>query len=237
LRTCEPSSVIFYNEYESEPDADNAKADGKRRVARASYVFNASQVDGFTAPDAPAPLGPVERLQAVDAFIAATGARTSMAASALTTGPRPITSRCRTKACSAGRNNVSRRTVLRRPHARADLLERRPRTAWPATWESVLAMLLTPPKNSSLKLSPPSCAQSLASRRDTRGRSCAVRCLVAQADEGRQPRDFDGCGEGVGGGCLPEEIAAARLASGLQRFDFTTETLRSCRRSRDRRMV
>jgi hypothetical protein len=25
------------------------------------------------------------------------------------------------------------------------------------------------------------------------------------------------------GGCLPEEIAAARLASSLQRFDFTTE--------------
>lgn len=76
VRKGEKSSlVIFYKEYESEPDPDNADNDGKRRVARASYVFNASQVDGYTLPDAPKPLGPIERLQAVDGFIAATGAR------------------------------------------------------------------------------------------------------------------------------------------------------------------
>ena len=69
------SLVVFYKEYESEPNPDNADDDGKRRVARASYVFNASQVDGYTMPDAPKPLGPVDRLEAVDRFIAATGAR------------------------------------------------------------------------------------------------------------------------------------------------------------------
>ena len=76
VRKGEKSSlVVFYKEYDSRPDPESADDDGKRRVARASYVFNASQVDGFAAPDAPALLGPVERLQAVDAFIAATGAK------------------------------------------------------------------------------------------------------------------------------------------------------------------
>lgn len=76
VRKGEKSSlVVFYKEYEAQPDPDNADDDGKRRVARASYVFNASQVDGYTLPDAPALLGPVERLEAVDHFIAATGAR------------------------------------------------------------------------------------------------------------------------------------------------------------------
>lgn len=67
--------VVFYKEYESEPDPTNADDDGKRRVARASYVFNADQVDGFTLPVAPKLLGPIERLEAVDRFVTATGAR------------------------------------------------------------------------------------------------------------------------------------------------------------------
>ncbi len=66
--------VIFYKEYETEPDADNADDDGKRRVARASYVFNASQVDGYMLPDAPQPLGPIERILEADRFLTATGA-------------------------------------------------------------------------------------------------------------------------------------------------------------------
>ncbi len=75
VRKGEKSSlVVFYKEYESEPDPEKADDDGKRRVARASHVFNASQVDGYTAPDARQPLGPIERLEAVDRFIAATGA-------------------------------------------------------------------------------------------------------------------------------------------------------------------
>ena len=46
-----------------------------RRVARASWVFNCAQVDGYTPPDAPEPLGPVERIERADRFFAATGAR------------------------------------------------------------------------------------------------------------------------------------------------------------------
>ena len=75
VRKGEKSSlVVFYKEYESEPDPEHTDDDGKRRVARASHVFNAAQVDGYTLPDAPQPLGPIERLEGVDRFIAATGA-------------------------------------------------------------------------------------------------------------------------------------------------------------------
>lgn len=75
VRKGEKSSlVVFYKEYETDPDPDNSDDDGKRRVARASYVFNVSQVDGYILPDAPAPLGPIERIAAADRFVTATGA-------------------------------------------------------------------------------------------------------------------------------------------------------------------
>ena len=69
------SMVIFYKEYETDPSPDVADDDGKRRVVRASHVFNASQVDGFDLPAAPERLGPVERIEAADRFIQNTGAR------------------------------------------------------------------------------------------------------------------------------------------------------------------
>jgi antirestriction protein ArdC len=76
VRKGEKSSlVVFYKEYEAEPDPQNVDDDGKRRVARASYVFNANQVDGYALPNAPISLDPVERLEVVDHFIATTGAR------------------------------------------------------------------------------------------------------------------------------------------------------------------
>ncbi|HEV7276538.1 MAG TPA: zincin-like metallopeptidase domain-containing protein [Devosiaceae bacterium] len=68
------SLVVFYREFETDPDPEQPDDTGKRRMARASYVFNASQVDGFELPDAPAPLGPIERLAAVDAFVSSTKA-------------------------------------------------------------------------------------------------------------------------------------------------------------------
>ncbi len=75
VRKGEKSSlVIFYCEYDAAPDPDVEDDDGKRRVARASYVFNASQVDGYAMPDAPTTLGPVERIGAVDRFVTATSA-------------------------------------------------------------------------------------------------------------------------------------------------------------------
>lgn len=74
--------VVFYKDYDVAPDATKehepapAEAgDGKRRVARASYVFNAAEVEGFVPPDPPERLGPIERIAAADRFVAATGAR------------------------------------------------------------------------------------------------------------------------------------------------------------------
>lgn len=67
--------VIFYKEFDVEPSSDDSDDDGKRRVARASHVFNSADVDGFALPDAAEPLGPVQRLEAADRFITATQAR------------------------------------------------------------------------------------------------------------------------------------------------------------------
>jgi antirestriction protein ArdC len=70
VRKGEKSSlVVFYKEFEAEPDPEIEGDDGKRRFARASYVFNAGQVDGFSLPGAPERLGPVERIAAADRFV------------------------------------------------------------------------------------------------------------------------------------------------------------------------
>jgi antirestriction protein ArdC len=72
------SIVLFYRELEVEPNSADVSDSGRRRVARASFVFNAAQVDGFDITPAnspPAlPLGSVERVPAVDHLIEATGA-------------------------------------------------------------------------------------------------------------------------------------------------------------------
>ena len=104
VRSGEKSSlVVFYKEFEAEPDPEDASDDGKRRVARASCVFNASQVDGYAIADAPDPLGPIERIASADRFVSASGAGSSMAATGPTTGLRPIISKCRLKMHSAAR--------------------------------------------------------------------------------------------------------------------------------------
>ena len=69
------SPVVFYKEYTTEPDPDDADDNGKRRVARASWVFNCAQVDNYTPPPAPEPLGPIQRVFDADRFFVATGAR------------------------------------------------------------------------------------------------------------------------------------------------------------------
>lgn len=68
------SLVIFYKEFDVTPEVDDADDTGKRRIARGSAVFNATQVDGFAIPDAPEDLGPVERLERADRFVTTTGA-------------------------------------------------------------------------------------------------------------------------------------------------------------------
>ncbi len=44
-------------------------------MARASYVFNAAQIDGYAVAEPPEPLGPIERIEAVDRFLKHTGAQ------------------------------------------------------------------------------------------------------------------------------------------------------------------
>lgn len=74
VRKGEKSSlVIFYKEFDV--DTADETDDGKRRVARASWVFNADQVDGYAAPQVPQPLGPIDRIAAADRFVTATGAK------------------------------------------------------------------------------------------------------------------------------------------------------------------
>jgi antirestriction protein ArdC len=63
------SCVVFYKQYEVEPDQGDADDDGKRRVARASFVFNAAQVDGFELPGIP-DLPPIDRIGRADTLIA-----------------------------------------------------------------------------------------------------------------------------------------------------------------------
>lgn len=78
VRKGEKSSlVVFYKEFETDPDPEDQTDTGKRRMARASYVFNASQVDGFDLPAQPQALGPVERIANADRFVTSTGARVS----------------------------------------------------------------------------------------------------------------------------------------------------------------
>jgi antirestriction protein ArdC len=67
------SLVVFFKEYDVEPDPQVEDDDGKRRVARHSSVFNVAQVDNFALPDAPQ-TSFIERDQAADAFFAATKA-------------------------------------------------------------------------------------------------------------------------------------------------------------------
>ena len=75
VRNSEKSTpVVFYKSYDVTPETENFEDDGKRRVARASAVFNCVQVDGYHEPAAVPDLGPVARNQVFDDFVAATGA-------------------------------------------------------------------------------------------------------------------------------------------------------------------
>ena len=67
--------IVFYREFSVEPEPDAADDDGKRRMIRGSWVFNANQVDGYPVTAENSDLGPVARTQAFDEFVAGTGAR------------------------------------------------------------------------------------------------------------------------------------------------------------------
>lgn len=76
VRKGEKSSlVVFYKEMEVETENEDTGEieTGKRYYARASWVFNAAQVDGWTPPAVPA-ADSVAVLDGAEAFVAATGA-------------------------------------------------------------------------------------------------------------------------------------------------------------------
>ncbi|WP_417308035.1 ArdC family protein [Devosia sp.] len=68
------SLVVFYKDYSVEPEPDSKDDDGRRFVARASHVFNAGQVDGYTQNEPLPALGPVERIDNADRFVIGTSA-------------------------------------------------------------------------------------------------------------------------------------------------------------------
>jgi antirestriction protein ArdC len=69
------SYVVFYKEITVAGDDENEEENGRRLLARATPVFAAEQVDGYSPPALPEPpANPVEPIEAAEAFIAATGA-------------------------------------------------------------------------------------------------------------------------------------------------------------------
>lgn len=78
VRKGEKSSlVVFYKQYDAEQsatgDADDSSC-GKRMFARASWVFNADQVDGWTPPAKPVVANPVELIDRAERLVAHTAA-------------------------------------------------------------------------------------------------------------------------------------------------------------------
>lgn len=70
------TTVVFYKEVEREtvdPETGGTEL-GKLLVARASWVFNADQVDGWTAPELPQLEDKTAIIEAAERFVASTGA-------------------------------------------------------------------------------------------------------------------------------------------------------------------
>ena len=78
VRKGEKSSlVVFFKELAvDETNTETGETErGRRLIAKASYVFNANQVDGFVASEPAAPANPAEVLTQIEAYVAATNAR------------------------------------------------------------------------------------------------------------------------------------------------------------------
>lgn len=78
VRKGEKSSlIIFYKEFGNDDSAGegNATDENPRRfVAKASYVFNIAQVDGYATPEVLHPVAQIDPIDAAERLIAATGA-------------------------------------------------------------------------------------------------------------------------------------------------------------------
>lgn len=72
------TAIVFYKDLDIErtDEATGSTTPDKVMFARASWVFNISQVDGAELPDAPllSDIDPIERIEAVERLIGATGA-------------------------------------------------------------------------------------------------------------------------------------------------------------------
>ena len=66
--------VAFYKQFDVEVERNGKTETERRMMARASYVFNADQVDGWERPARPAAGSGADQIEAVDAFIRNTGA-------------------------------------------------------------------------------------------------------------------------------------------------------------------
>jgi antirestriction protein ArdC len=70
------SLVVFYKTIEIEGEAGSEREPGERMIARASWVFNEAQVEGFTPEPAIIPDAvPFDHIARAEAFTGATGAR------------------------------------------------------------------------------------------------------------------------------------------------------------------
>ncbi len=72
------SLIVFYKEVTREADSTGGdeEHEGQRRMfARASWVFNVDQVDGFTKPEQPLPASGADVIDRAEHFVSATGAK------------------------------------------------------------------------------------------------------------------------------------------------------------------
>ena len=78
VRKGEKSSlIIFYKEFgndESAGEGNSTDENPRRFVAKASYVFNIAQVDGYATPEVSQPVAQIDPIDAAERLIAATGA-------------------------------------------------------------------------------------------------------------------------------------------------------------------
>lgn len=65
--------IVFYKQYEVDPNPDHESDDGKRMALKYSHVFNAAQVDGYEAPSLPQ-TPRLERHELMQKLVAASGA-------------------------------------------------------------------------------------------------------------------------------------------------------------------
>jgi antirestriction protein ArdC len=67
--------IVFYKKLEAgEPAEDGEEGRGSRMIARASWVFNEAQVEGWEDPEEPLVIDPVEAVEKAEEFVAATKA-------------------------------------------------------------------------------------------------------------------------------------------------------------------